>query len=134
MTDPEELAERKRARSRNWWRLLTDEQKKAIAAHRRELYMADPEAKAKRALVDLERCRVLRQRVIEAYGGRCVECGFDDWRALQVDHVHGQGRRSEPKSPTSYAYKLLRERESGNYRLICANCNWIKRYENGEHN
>lgn len=78
--------------------------------------------------------RRLRERVIVFLGGKCCRCGFSDWRALQVDHVHGGGSsrkdRAYDSTPALYA-KVLSDTEN-NYQLLCANCNWIKRYENSE--
>ncbi len=75
----------------------------------------------------------LRQQVIAHLGGKCKRCGFCDWRALQIDHVEGGGNK-ELKAITSrraYYRKVLAD-VSGLYQLLCANCNWIKRYEAGE--
>jgi len=49
-----------------------------------------------------------RQKVVDSLGGVCVRCGFSDIRALQIDHIKNK------------------------YQLLCANCNWIKRYEDKE--
>lgn len=77
----------------------------------------------------------IRQKIIQTLGGKCMKCGFFDWRALQVDHINGfpgLGRLSN-------AVLLLRDileslsKKSNKYQLLCANCNWIKRYENQEH-
>jgi hypothetical protein len=80
----------------------------------------------------LRRLRLSRKmRIIELFGGKCVRCGFDDWRALQVDHVRGGGYQEvkKHKHPDDY-YKFIEENAtSGRYQLLCANCNWIKRYE-----
>ena len=76
--------------------------------------------------------RKLRQEVIKKLGGKCVRCGFTDVRALQVDHVNGGGTR-EKKSLSSLAFThRILEDTKGNYQLLCANCNWIKRYEKKE--
>jgi hypothetical protein len=75
----------------------------------------------------------LRKLVIEKLGGKCVRCGFSDYRALQIDHVHGGGRK-EAKAITNrkkFLLKVLLD-EEGVYQLLCANCNWIKRCENLE--
>jgi hypothetical protein len=75
-----------------------------------------------------------RHEILEFLGGCCVRCGFDDWRALQIDHVHGGGtkeiRRIGSNHQRAY-YQHIRE-HANNYQCLCANCNWIKRYERGE--
>lgn len=73
-------------------------------------------------------CKTVRGRAIHALGGKCRRCGFSDTRALQIDHVN---RNKRKESSYAAARKVL----SGNttdYQLLCANCNWIKRAENGE--
>ena len=76
-----------------------------------------------------------RKEIIKMLGNKCKKCGFEDWRALQIDHVYGggvqeikQGKR--PRTLSRYKQKI--ERNPKNYQLLCANCNWIKRYENNE--
>jgi len=76
----------------------------------------------------------LRIRVINLLGGRCVRCGFSDWRALQVDHIHGGGNK-QLKETGRYGYQRLMDilvsvaSEFGEYQLLCANCNQIKRWD-----
>lgn len=86
-----------------------------------------------------DRHRALRQRAVDAMGGRCVRCGFDDYRALQFDHIHGGGIRelggngykgSAPEP--SKRMKAIIAGERPDLQLLCANCNWIKKSENNE--
>lgn len=70
-----------------------------------------------------------RQKVIDFLGGRCIRCGFIDIRALQADHVNGGGSKDRRGKRTSYKEVVD---NPGKYQLLCANCNWIKRVENGE--
>ena len=76
----------------------------------------------------------LREDIYEKYGKVCVRCGFSDRRALQIDHVRGNGRahRATFKNDYSY-YRFVRDDETGMFQMLCANCNSIKRVENGEH-
>lgn len=80
----------------------------------------------------------LRMKILKLLGEQCVKCGFSDWRALQVDHIHGKGakERKQFKSSKSYYEFLINKIENGSkdYQLLCANCNWIKRYDKKEHN
>lgn len=75
----------------------------------------------------------------ESLGGRCRRCGFKDPRALQIDHVDGHGvaeivYHQERAGKVAYYKKVIRSIAMGEkkYQLLCANCNWIKRWENGE--
>ncbi len=68
-------------------------------------------------------------------GGCCKHCGFADHRALQIDHVNGGGckDRNGVKSQQHYRRVLKSVRAGeGKFQLLCANCNWIKRWERGE--
>jgi hypothetical protein len=62
-------------------------------------------------------------------GGKCVHCGFSDWRALQIDHIHHVGKNREKQNVINN--KILMG-ETEDYQLLCANCNWIKRHEERE--
>ena len=76
----------------------------------------------------------LRTRVLEYLGGKCVRCGFDDPRTLQIDHINGGGHKDYRQHPSQYAfYKGIIERKRTDVQILCANCNWIKRSENKEH-
>ncbi len=82
-----------------------------------------------------EYLRKLRLATIEALGGKC-KCGFSDVRALQIDHINGGGSK-ERKNRTfkgNFHNHVLRSFLAGEnkYQLLCANCNWIKRFENKE--
>lgn len=73
-----------------------------------------------------------RRETLAGLGGCCVRCGFADERALQIDHVNGGGKQVDPYRATMAFYrKVLTNRDQ--YQLLCANCNVIKRIEEGEH-
>lgn len=76
----------------------------------------------------------VRAKVLKHLGDKCIRCGFDDSRALQIDHINGGGRK-EMKERKMNRYSFLKDvlaDETGKYQLLCANCNWIKREENRE--
>ena len=88
---------------------------------------------------EIARHAYYRQRaaVLAGLGGKCVRCGFEDVRALQIDHVAGDGhlRRKIQYPASEYREILQRIQAEGDlsaWQLLCANCNWIKRAENGE--
>jgi len=93
----------------------------------------------------------LRMKVIELLGGKCIKCGNKDIRVLQIDHIHCGGSNRKRKKERNnhgtrkvngpiggyetYLLKILKEIKvdgSKYYQLLCANCNWIKRWENEE--
>lgn len=64
---------------------------------------------------------------------KCNRCDFSDWRALQIDHINGSGnkeRKNQSNSQKNLLIDILKYPDK--YQLLCANCNWIKRYENNE--
>lgn len=70
-------------------------------------------------------------------GGECIKCGFSDTRALQIDHIKGGGykeRKGYNTNPKEYYRNILKsiKNKENKYQLLCANCNWIKRFENNE--
>ena len=77
-----------------------------------------------------------RMAVVEALGRKCVDCGFEDVRALQIDHVGGGGSKERKERPYkgSFHKHVLRSflNNEKRYQLLCANCNWIKRSVNNE--
>ena len=74
-----------------------------------------------------------RKEILSCLGGKCKKCGFNDYRALQLDHINGDGNKDRKLHMNSYKfYKHVKENIS-NFQILCANCNWIKRYENKEH-
>lgn len=48
---------------------------------------------------------------------------------LQIDHINGDGVRY--KDGGFYIFRILQEIKKGSreYQLLCANCNWIKRFK-----
>ena len=78
----------------------------------------------------------MRAEVIRVLGGHCVRCGFDDPRALHIDHVNDDGAADRERfggrtSPLVVRYQqtVIAEAASGRYQLLCANCNTIKAWE-----
>src|SRR5882672_1972397 len=83
-----------------------------------------------------EYSRSARIDAIKKMGGKCIRCRFKDFRALQIDHVNGDGYldnidvslgKSHGRQTSGIAFlkKVLADKK-GSYQLLCANCNWIK--------
>jgi hypothetical protein len=56
-------------------------------------------------------------------------------RALQIDHVNGGGTKERKIYNGQNRYAIILKRlleNSKEYQILCANCNWIKRYNNNE--
>lgn len=77
--------------------------------------------------------REIRLQALSMLGSKCVECGFSDTRALQIDHVNGGGKQEAKKlGGFQRIYRKIVSDGIDNYQLLCANCNWIKRATNNE--
>ena len=73
----------------------------------------------------------LRRLVLFVLGRKCRRCGFSDERALQIDHIAGNGCKERALGSYRLYRRVLAHKKD--YQLLCANCNWIKRFENNEH-
>tara|TARA_R110000751_G_C13411126_1_gene439006 strand:+ start:51 stop:473 length:423 start_codon:yes stop_codon:yes gene_type:complete len=66
-------------------------------------------------------------------GNKCKNCGENDPIYFQIDHVYNDGnleRKGSNKTRTHSLKKYLENPEK--YQLLCANCNWAKRMNNGK--
>jgi hypothetical protein len=70
--------------------------------------------------------RQLKQRVIDAYGGKCLCCGETHFEFLTIDHINGGGRKDRMKHKGAGFYAHLEKRgfPKQGYRLLCMNCNF----------
>lgn len=80
-----------------------------------------------------------RKQILDFLGGKCKRCGITDIRVLQIDHVNGNGYKEKKQlglssGNTHSYYRHIRDVNGVGYQILCANCNWIKRYEQKEHN
>ena len=89
--------------------------------------------------------RIRRTALLIALGNKCSCHGDDCWhsgdcdvfdpRCLQFDHIHGDGasdrRRTGSTSQLRYYFNHLDEAQE-NLQILCSNCNWVKRHNNGE--
>lgn len=119
---PEQRIEEKRRQDREYYRKLSLEQR----VIRRKLSN----------LNKLKHRHTIRSQILALLGNQCVKCGFSDSRALQIDHINGGGVKEirKFKNQDEYYRFMLKRLKSGSkaYQCLCANCNWIKRSENGE--
>lgn len=76
----------------------------------------------------------LRLMALDMLGNKCNTCGFDDPRALQIDHINGGGTKHRKETTKTFIKSVVDSLldNEGIYQLLCANCNWIKRVENKE--
>lgn len=137
-----------RNKNREKIRELSRKQQKEIRArspekyreNNRKCYWSDPERARLWAKKSREK---VKQELFELLGNKCsnLNCAvpnrMTDIRALQVDHINGHGleeRKIRRTKSDSYYRYILKQIKSGSkkYQLLCANCNWIKKFENKE--
>jgi hypothetical protein len=73
----------------------------------------------------------LRLAALASLGSQC-SCGATDLDILCFDHVRGGGLRDRKRlggSAAMYRDVLVNPTK---YQILCHNCNWLKRHENGE--
>jgi len=95
------------------------------------------EAHKERRVINKEYHRNMRSQALERLGNKCLLCGFSDIRALQIDHINGDGYlERKQKLKGSKFYSLIANLSDAGlkqkYQLLCANCNAIKTAENEE--
>ncbi len=80
----------------------------------------------------------IKHIVLTHYGNgklACVRCGFSDIRALTIDHIEGIGsitRKKEGGAGYNIWSHLKRDGYPKGYQTLCMNCQWIKKFEEGE--
>jgi hypothetical protein len=115
-------------------------QRASYARHRgarlaeKKIYYRDHKEELRpRLLATAKRWRdKLREKMFVIYGDVCARCGFEDKRALQLDHIHGQGYRERKKLGPRVISEAVKHPNKTKYQILCANCNQIKRHENKE--
>ena len=112
----------------------------SVGAERQRLYRVKyPERARRDAERVIESNHLLKRDVLTYYGGgklACVRCGFNDIRALSIDHIEGGGNRARVgrlKDTRTFYRWLQQENYPGGYQTLCMNCQFIKRFEKGEH-
>lgn len=78
----------------------------------------------------------LKRKTFALFGSVCHRCDFGDIRALQIDHKNGARGMRQSKLRAGaplYAAILRGDKNPKDFQLLCANCNWIKRFERKEH-
>ena len=73
--------------------------------------------------------------ILNRYGNACVQCGFDDIRALQLDHIADNGAEERKTlggqkfSGANFYLYLIKQGLPDGYQTLCANCNNIKQWD-----
>jgi predicted restriction endonuclease len=88
----------------------------------------------KQFIIDAKRTKRIeyRKKIFEHYGNKCAVCGFDDIRALALDHVNNNGaeeRRMWRGKMDFFYKKIINDGYPSSYQILCSNCNAIKEYD-----
>ena len=74
----------------------------------------------------------LRERCFDLLGRTCKDCGHADIRVLTFDHINGGGTQHRREvGPHKIMLDVLAN--PAKYQVLCWNCNFLKKLENGEH-
>jgi hypothetical protein len=98
-----------------------------IKQHPEKRWAKTPAGKARKR----ELYHAIRRGVISEYGGQCVCCGEEELDFLTIDHIDGTGqahRRSTPLAKSIYAWLKKHGFPKENFRVLCMNCNMVRRY------
>jgi hypothetical protein len=145
---------------RNWWLKNKDKKREYDRKYRKnhpelQIKKAEYHHKRRRHYSQLQRLwhqrnpdwtrlrnQEVRRKILLRLGNKCsnpnclVLNGCSDPRCLQIDHINGKGTY-ERRILGMYRFyaKLLKLDDvtlKRDYQLLCANCNWIKKYERNE--
>lgn len=88
----------------------------------------------KQRIIDRKRNNRINRRkeIFNHYGNKCSVCGFDDIRALAIDHVNNNGaeERRKWRGKMDFFYKkIIDDGFPSDYQILCANCNSIKEFD-----
>lgn len=77
----------------------------------------------------------LKAVLFDMYGHVCVRCGFDDKRALTLDHKNNNGNEERRLLGERGVYLKAKNNYLPNeYQILCMNCQFIKRVEDKREN
>lgn len=105
------------------------ENKTSVYKKQKEYFLKNKEM---RHNINSESRLKLKIEVITHYGNgkcACVKCGFDDIRALTIDHINNGGTRHREETETTIYRWLKRNGYPEGYQSLCMNCNLIKEVE-----
>jgi ribosomal protein L37E len=79
--------------------------------------------------------RRLKHSLYNVYGHKCALCGFEDKRALTLDHIKNNGAQERAEFGERGVYRrALKPENYLEYRILCMNCQFIARHQAGRQN
>jgi hypothetical protein len=67
--------------------------------------------------------KILRQKIISAYGGKCACCGESRIEFLGIDHIGGGGNKHRKSIKNNLYSWLVKQNFPKGFRMLCHNCN-----------
>jgi len=121
-----------RARYKKWYEANKDHARKLKRRNMRKYRKENPEKYRKQSRKAKEK---IRKKMFEMYGDKCVLCGFQDKRALTLDHINNNGAEERKKiGMRGPYYRAIKEYLPDEYRILCMNCRFIERIKNKRQN
>ena len=112
---------------KDWYENHKEEVRKKKREQMRRLRKLNPEKYRNTTRRCIKR---LREKLFEIYGQVCCNCGFDDKRALTLDHILNNGCEERKRLGERGVYRRARENYlPEEYQILCMNCQFIKRVE-----
>lgn len=99
-----------------------------ILKRQREIY---PLVKKQMMARKREYYRRIITEIFNLLGNKCANCGNEDKRILQIDHIKGKGNKHRKSLDNAWwrFYRIVKksvENRKKEYQLLCVNCNWLE--------
>lgn len=79
---------------------------------------------------NIDENRLVKNQVVDNYGGKCNCCGETERTFLAIDHINGGGnihrKRIKKLSSISFYRWLINEKFPDDFQILCHNCNMSK--------
>lgn len=103
-------------------------------------YSQSDHGKRKHRENERQRRRLIKEQVIHHYSNgamHCSGCGFDNIKALTIDHIFGGGnqhrKQINSKGGGEFYTWLRKNQYPEGFQVLCMNCQFIKKIDNLEH-
>ncbi len=130
----------KKLKGKEWWDNNQDRIKAYRMEHAREHNEYSKDYHLKHREQRNEWARLYRRKnkfeVVRHYSKdtcKCSRCGYDDMRALQIDHISGGGEVHRRSITQDFYVWLIKNEFPQGFQVLCANCQVLKAWENKEH-
>ena len=123
--------EKSRARYKKWYENNKEEARRKKRDNMRKYRPADPEKYNTQATIARKK---LKEGLFDIYGRACALCGFDDIRALTLDHRKNNGNQERRELGMRGVYRRALKNIPDEYRTLCMNCQFIERVKSNREN